>query len=511
MQSVIYILFITIILCSCEKEVSVSPPDQIPPQGKIVLNTYPGGFDIYVNNKNRARKTPDSLSWLKGDEYLITLKKKLFADSVFSVNLPEDERIYMFIDYAGNPRMLGSLNVNSVPEGASIFLNDVETFQVTPFTFTNLLPGEYKVGLKLNNHLYAEYSTIISSSKETFFKEGLIDSTIWELYNYKVFPQLSNYLLDIEIDNNGKIWIGSRNGLIIYDGKWDYLNTDNSYLPHQVVHDIELDNENNLWLATPSGFALVKNNEVVMRYLSNGQVAPVQQTTYKTDFINTLLVKDGLPYYFGFDKGVGVTRFKFPGDQYSFFTPDPINPSILVPHFYTQHFITSIAKLKDEDKILFGTKGNGILVSTEELIIANIYNEYNRFNYALPTNNISKIISDDLGGAWILFSPDVSTSVNTIAYYKNNNFQYYNFSTVDPKIYSMFIDSKKITWLGTDDGILFFNDFNNKHMVNFEKSGIKFGKVTGFTEDTNGNIWIITADAGLVKVKNTQLFITKFG
>lgn len=377
MRRLYYIIIAILLIISCEKDVSISPPDQLPPHGKIVLNTYPEGFDIYLNYKNRARKTPDSLSWLKEDEYIITLKKNLFADSVFSAILIEDERKNISIDYTGNPRMLGSLSVNSVPEGASIFLNEIETFHSTPFTFNGLLPGNYKIGLKLPEHLYAEYTVIISSSNNTFFKEGLIDSTIWLSYNYNTFPPLSNYLTDIEIDNMGKYWIGSRKGLITFDGVWHFLDTENSFLPHQFINEIELDKENNLWIATPSGFALARNNEIVMKYLSNGQVAPVQQTTYQTDLMNTLLVKDGLPYYFGFDKGVGVTRFKLQGDQYSFNRPDPQNASKLISNFFLRHFVTAIVRLKDEDKMLIGTRGNGLLTTAEELIGSNIFNELN--------------------------------------------------------------------------------------------------------------------------------------
>jgi len=62
---------------SCNKEVSVSPPDSLPPNGFIFINSNPNDFHIYLDNKQRRRATPDSLTWLKTGTYLITLKKTI--------------------------------------------------------------------------------------------------------------------------------------------------------------------------------------------------------------------------------------------------------------------------------------------------------------------------------------------------------------------------------------------------------------------------------------------------
>lgn len=57
---------------------------------------------------------------------------------------------------------------------------------------------------------------------------------------------------------------------------------------------------------------------------------------------------------------------------------------------------------------------------------------------------------------------------------------------------------------------MFFHDFNNRHYISLTNSGIDFGSVTGFSEDKDGNMWIITASSGLYKIKNMPLFFDKF-
>ena len=64
-----------IMLSSCNQKVSVTPPDTPPPDGYTFVNSYPEGFQIYLNGQERRRSTPDSLTWLKPGRYQITLNR----------------------------------------------------------------------------------------------------------------------------------------------------------------------------------------------------------------------------------------------------------------------------------------------------------------------------------------------------------------------------------------------------------------------------------------------------
>lgn len=439
------ILLVELFIISCKKEVSVSPPDEPPPGGNIYFDTYPEGFNIYLNNKYRVRQTPDSLPWLEEGEYIISLKKQYFRDSVFTIILKKNEQRKLMIDFSENPKMLGSIKINSFPQGASVWINDSAVSLSSPCIIDKLLPGEYKIKLTLPDHKAENFIQYVHSNKETEIIKGLVDTTIWEVFDEEVFPLLDNNLTDIEIDDIDNVWIGSREGLIIFDGIWQVLNQDNSKIPHKVISDIELDYEGNLWVATQFGFAIIRGKEISKIYLTEGKSGNFQNTFYPSDNINTFYVNDRLPFYFGFDIGLGMAQAKYPGDIYKFYHFDS-EIFRIYPYFFLNNYkITSINRLLQNNKILIGTKGNGVVATTEEqfpegtedfLNLRNkeIFENYTKGTHALPSNTVVKIVNDAFGSAWILFAPDGTATRSGLAYYNSGNFTIHHFSTIDPKV-----------------------------------------------------------------------------
>lgn len=84
MKNVILILF-TIFIISCDKEVTTTQPEPPPPRAKIFIDSDPSGTQIWANNKNTGRNTPDSISWIEEGEYLITLKKSIIKIHPFQL------------------------------------------------------------------------------------------------------------------------------------------------------------------------------------------------------------------------------------------------------------------------------------------------------------------------------------------------------------------------------------------------------------------------------------------
>jgi hypothetical protein len=60
---------------------------------------------------------------------------------------------------------VGSLLVDSTPQGATIYLNDVNTNQKTPFTFDGLRPGTQRLGLSLNRYGYWQGEAAVIAGK----------------------------------------------------------------------------------------------------------------------------------------------------------------------------------------------------------------------------------------------------------------------------------------------------------------------------------------------------------
>jgi len=147
--------------------------------GVINISSNPSGAVIFQNGRNTGRLTPDSLTFLNPETYEITLKLQYFKDTSVTVQLGKDARNELSIDYLSNPSMYGNLILYSVPNGASIFLNDSSLNRVTPDTLYGVLPGLYKAKFKLTNYRDSEINALVESSITRNFSVALRDTSVW--------------------------------------------------------------------------------------------------------------------------------------------------------------------------------------------------------------------------------------------------------------------------------------------------------------------------------------------
>ncbi len=249
---------------SCDKVVSVSPPDKPPPKGYIFIGSYPKGFHIYLEGKARRRATPDSITWLKTNTYAVTLKKDLFRDTSFNVDVVEGEKHSVFIDFSKNPAMLGSISCISNPAGSDILMNDSSTGIKTPATISGLLPGYYNIKYHSENHRDDSVLVTVRSSNESTAKLTLVDTTIWKDYTSITSTIPSENLTCITVDQNNVMWIGTDGqGLIKYDGKqWTVYNTINSELKDTHINCISIDPNGIKWIGTDGGLVQMAGNSM---------------------------------------------------------------------------------------------------------------------------------------------------------------------------------------------------------------------------------------------------------
>ena len=250
--------FILLLIVSCGKEVSRSPVEPAPYEGFIYVSSTPSGFTIFQNGRNTGRITPDSLSYLDPGNYEITLKRKYYKDTSVTVNLAENEKKQIQIDLLSNPSMRGSLYLSSQPLGALIIINDSTINHVTPFTVTNLLPGEYNIKYKLFNHRDAELIAAVYSSLTRTYSGILRDTSVWIDYQTSNSGIATNILTAIASDHNNVKWIGTQDkGLIRFD-EVSFINYDNtnSSIPANNINCISVDNQNRKWVGTNSGIGV---------------------------------------------------------------------------------------------------------------------------------------------------------------------------------------------------------------------------------------------------------------
>jgi len=296
---ILFLLITSYLIIGCEKEVSTSPMEDEIPQAFLYVDSEPFGSTIYLNGKNTGRKTPDYIPFLEEGQFLVTLKKRYFRDTTFSVTLIDKDTFKVFIDYYQNPLMLGRITFNSSPTNSEVILNDSVTGLHTPASVNRLTPGKYKVKYRLYNHRDSEIEVIVESNKTTASYSVLRDTSEWidyqiansgiqsslltsivsdnqnikwigtsdkglirfdeiEFKNYNVSNSSipSNQINCINVGNDNKVWVGTNNGLGIFDGNsWQIYNTSNSSLPNNSINDIQFDLTGNSWIGTNNGFA----------------------------------------------------------------------------------------------------------------------------------------------------------------------------------------------------------------------------------------------------------------
>ncbi len=475
----ILLLFIILIIfsgSSCDKKISVSPVEPPPSNGMLVVKTNPPGSQIYLDNKNTGYITPDTISWLDQKAYSLKLKREYFKDVTATVNVKDDSLSSYFFDYITDPKMRGSLNCRSNPPGALISLNDSSTGKITPITIEGLFPGNYNIKFSLVNHRDALVSINVESGMQKYVDGNLIDTTTWVTFNSQNSGIQSNLLNKVAIENGYKIWIGSTDGLIEYDGiNFTLYNTNNSGLPDNGVFDIFIDNQGNKWICTFAGLAKFDNISWTVYDVTNSNIP--------SDQINCVTVAGNNDVWVGtFNKGLG----KFDGNSWQVFN---ISNSGLPSN--------SISALASDQigNLWIGTIGSGIVKYSN-----NNWTVYNNANSGLPqSDNVKDIKIKPDGTVWAAFSLIGISSPGGTAFFNGSLWTSFN----DPSIYSTSISFglDGLVWIGTSgDG---FASYDGSVFKYFKKSTypLPSNNTISIAIDNQGNKWLATNDAGLLKYK----------
>lgn len=477
------ILFTGLILSSCGKEVSVSPPDEPPPDGKVYINSTPENALIFLNGKDRRRYTPDSLTWLKTDNYFVTLKKPYFLDTTFEITAVEGEKINYSINYLEDPRMLGSLSCTSKPLGADIFYEDSITGRKTPYKFSGLVPGVHKIKYKLENHESVSSEVIIESSKNTELALTLLDTTIWNYYKTTNSDISSDRLTCIEVNHNDILWIGSSgNGVIIFDTKgkaFTSMRVSNSNLPHDYINDIEIVPElsNTIWIGTRSGL-LQLNPELVYNF---------RTTPLTSLYINAVKLRNRDELFIGTKKELGKVYLS---EDFFWELWDSTNSPLYSSNVTTISF--------GFNSIWIGTAfGIGRLLSGEWKVYSSSENNF-------PSNLISASDRDKEGYVWFAHQPGIARG-GGLSYFNGSEFIPFYSELLNDKVNSIYVDSKNNKWIATSTKLMkILPDNINFEVFNVETTGLDFSNSTDVVEDSKGNIWITTAEHGLIKYKGQK-------
>lgn len=456
----------------CDKTVSVSPPDKPPPNGYIYIDSNPEGSHIYLNGKARRRATPDSLNWLSTNSYTITLKKELYRDTSFVVNIVEGKRLNVFVDYTKNPAMRGKIYCTSLPSHAEIYIDSLYTGLRTPNTIDKLLPGYYNITYKLDKHRDIASQATVRSSTTTPLYAILVDTTIWTDYNTGNSEIATNELSCMTIDNNSKLWIGTYHyGIIIYDGS-KFLNYQKilTGLASNKINCIEcLKQNNNIWVGMDVG---------LQHYYGDGPndlrgdlAWPISSIAAKRESLIAVSIESHI---------IAIID----NARLDYYYPT----SLTSPDFNITAMVYG-----SSDHLWIGTKNGGAAQR-----FGDEWEFYNTSNSKIYSNQITTLIIDHSGIIWAGHALS-----DRLSYYDGNSWQSYFIFPDRYKVNAFYVDSRNRLWIGTNHGFI-EKDGNTIKFFNYDNSGLNINNVSGIAVDNNGYAWITTYDAGLFEYRGAN-------
>ncbi|MBN2379034.1 PEGA domain-containing protein [candidate division WOR-3 bacterium] len=130
--------------------------------GEIVVNSTPTGAAISLDGEPTGKLTNSTLTEVEAGSHTIKLTLADYKDYDTTVTVTADETVTVnaTLEYEG----YGSLSVISDPTGASIWIDDVNTGELTPDTLDSLPIGSHS--LKLTRTDYVDYETDVDIEKD---------------------------------------------------------------------------------------------------------------------------------------------------------------------------------------------------------------------------------------------------------------------------------------------------------------------------------------------------------
>lgn len=124
-------------------------PNEVITYASINIKSKPEGLTIYIDGKETEFKTPFKLTNLTTKEYNIEVRyKDQIKKETISLNLGENREVNFIFEESA----FANLKIESEPQGAKIFIDDIDTGYVTPYTLNDISVGNHTIKLKLEGY-----------------------------------------------------------------------------------------------------------------------------------------------------------------------------------------------------------------------------------------------------------------------------------------------------------------------------------------------------------------------
>lgn len=301
--------------------------------------------------------------------------------------------------------------------------------------------------------------------------------SVWQVFDTSNSGIPNNTIQATLIDSMGNLWVGTDNGLVMYDGSnWTEYNTGNSDIPSNVIRSLNVDYDGDLWVGTfDDGVAEFDGTNWTTYHIGNSgivdnYVRAIAFDVHNNPFFGT---SGGLVYY-------DFSTWTYWNNMNSSFFANNIG-SIAID----QHNVKHIGVLNGGLTILDSANAN-ITVFTS-------------FNSNIADNTLKKVAFDDNDILWA-----ATPAAGVIAYNGNNSWQWFaDFNSLIPTNACNYIlpdHGSNVKYVATmDEGFLEFDGVINFTGFNTANSGIPENFISNILKDDNDVIWLGTGQSGLVR------------
>jgi len=334
--------------------------------------------------------------------------------------------------------------------------------------FINLRNNELKILDSYNGMTTRGITSILQDRELNIWigtRRGISKIVSLQFENYS----RKNGLLEDEVTvvkeiKPGKMVFGHNNGFTVMEaGNYKRIQLDNCFkngvrLFNTRIFDIHIDSRKRMWVvAGASGLFLFDGNS------SDYKLIKYWACKQNKEFIGIVEDKNGIVWIAG---NGNVLK---------------INKNSIRYNIYERFPKTNIRKLfvSDSNDIYYASASKGVFVQKKEKI-TRIYSKTNKlFNstYALASYKKSRILVGSEGGLLEIINGKLKL------------FSKFNWQITMP-VYFIVKDNKGFYWIGTDNGVIRFDDKNYKHFTHLDGlAGIETNRSGGFI-DSSGNMWI---------------------
>ncbi len=310
-----------------------------------------------------------------------------------------------------------------------------------------------------------------------------------------------NIVTSIAEDSLGRLWIGTRNnGITLYDLKtesfknyWTNEVDSEGSLQNDFVKQIYIDKSNRILVATKGGGLSVYNweSDNFTTYLHNSSDA----SSISNNNVFSIIEDSPGTFWIGLHSG-GVDKFNYDEGTFEKFTYDDDYNSILT-----------------DRKPLFKDSNNNLWIGTDGTGLYKLdvnTGQFRRYTYdpyaigGLQMNIITSFYEDKDGNIWIGTDGAGINILNP----NTDQFKYLKNDILDPQsltsdaIYQIYEDNSGIIWVSTfRGGVNTYSPFRYKFKL-YEKrpndpNSLSFNSVIALHEGNDGSIWMGTDGGGL--------------